>query len=66
MLCSRKKVRIYNKSYLRIFDMIFLKKDISIGISTVICSGIRLQVVKTTVSVSVKVLRKGIKAFIQT
>lgn len=58
MLCLR-------KSYLQIFDRVSLQEDIDIEISQIVCSGLCLQDVKTTVSVSVRVLRKGIKDFIQ-
>lgn len=58
MLCLR-------KSYLKIFDRVSLQEDIDIEISQIVCSGLCLQDVKTTVSVSVRVLRKGIKDFIQ-
>lgn len=49
-----------------IFDRSFLQEDIGIEFSKMPCSGLSLQDVKTTVSVSVRVLHKGINHFIQT
>lgn len=59
-------MHIFAKSYLKIVDRFFLQEDIGTGISKIICLGLCLQDVKTTASVWIRILRKGITDFIQT